>query len=376
MIEARDVKLAKQLLSYSVEAKSGETLYLEIKGLEALSLGKALIAEASKLGVTPFWYYNDESLLRQALKHGTKEQFERQAELHSELMTQSDMYIGVRGSDNPFDLADINVETKELYNNHFYKPVHFEKRVKNTRWVVLRYPNNTMASMAERSQEDFADFYYRVCLLNYKKMKKGLDALATIMNAAKDVHIVAPNTDLKFSIEDIPAIPCDGKLNIPDGEVFTAPVRESVNGSIQYNVPSIFRGILFNDISFVFENGKIVQASTTSDQKELDQILDSDEGARYLGEFAIGVNPCIREPLRDILFDEKIAGSFHLTPGQCYEIASNGNESSVHWDLVQIQRAEYGGGEIWFDGNLLRKDGIFVDNGLEKLFSEEYLTAA
>ncbi|MCB0337275.1 MAG: aminopeptidase, partial [Bdellovibrionales bacterium] len=224
IIDPRDQQLATQLLEYSVQAKTGDTLYLEVKGIEALSLGKALIAEATKRGVSPFWFYNDESLQRQFLLHATADQIRRQAELHGELMKQADVYIGVRGSDNPFDLADIPKDTKEQFNQLFYHPVHFEERVKRTRWVVLRYPNNGMAALAERSREEFADFYYRVCLLNYKKMQEGLGLLQSKMEATNRVRIVAPDTDLRFSIEGIPALACDGKYNIPDGEVFTAPV--------------------------------------------------------------------------------------------------------------------------------------------------------
>jgi len=375
MKDKRNEILARQLLEYSVEIKPGEVLYLEIKGKETLELGKQLIRIATERGAVPFWYYNDESLIRQWVSKANEAQFKIQAELHMGLMKRADAYIGLRGSDNPFDLADVEHGQIEKQNSLFYKPVHLEERVKRTRWVVLRYPNNAMAQLAETSQEAFEDFYFDVCCADYAKMSKAQDSLHALMDATDKVHIKAPGTDLQFSIKGIPPVKCDGHRNIPDGEVYTAPVRDSVNGTLTYNTPSLHKGtqVLFNDICFTFENGKIVKATCDGDNATLNKILDADEGARFIGEFAIGVNPFILHPMKDTLFDEKIAGSFHFTPGQCYDEAPNGNESTEHWDLVQIQRSDYGGGEIWFDDKLIRKDGVFTDEKMEKAFSKENL---
>ncbi|MDD3732094.1 MAG: aminopeptidase [candidate division Zixibacteria bacterium] len=376
MRDKRNEILARQLLDYSIELKKGEVLYLEIKGKETLELGKQIIRLATEKGATTFWYYNDESLLRQWIKNATDEQFKTQAELHLPLMKRADAYIGLRGSDNPFDLADIDSKQMEKQNSLFYKPVHLEERVKRTRWVVLRFPNNAMAQLAETSQEKFEDFYYDVCCADYAKMSKAQDKLFALMDATDKVHIVSPGTDLTFSIKNIPVLKCDGKRNIPDGEVYTAPVRDSVNGTITYNTPSLYQGIVYNNISLTFKKGKIVKATCSGDNDKLNKIFDSDPGARYVGEFAIGVNPFILHPMKDTLFDEKIAGSIHFTPGQCYDEAPNGNDSTIHWDLVLIQRKDYGGGEIYFDDKLIRKDGVFTDPKMEKMFSKENLKAA
>jgi len=373
MKDKRNEVLAKQLLDYSLKVQPGEVLYLEVKGKETLELGKQVIRLATERGVIPFWYYNDESLLRQWVGKASDEQFKKQAELHMELMTRASCYIGLRGSDNPYDMADLPQTQIEKLNKLFYKPVHLEERVKRTRWVVLRYPNNAMAQLAETSQESFEDFYFQVCCADYAKMSKAQDKLMELMTATDQVHIKGPGTDLKLSIKDIPCVKCDGGRNIPDGEVYTAPVRDSINGTITYNTPSLYQGAVYNNISFTFENGKIIKATCEGDEKKLNEILDTDDGSRYVGEFAIGVNPFIRHPMKDTLFDEKIAGSFHLTPGQCYDEAPNGNASSIHWDLVLIQRADYGGGEMYFDGKLVRKDGVFTDEALEKDFSAENL---
>lgn len=376
MKDKRNEILARQLIDYSLGLKKGEVLYLEIKGKETLELGKQIIRLATAKGAIPFWYYNDESLIRQWVGNATDEQHKIQAELHLKLMERADAYIGLRGSDNPFDLADIPSAQMDKYNTLFYKPVHLEERVKRTRWVVLRYPNNAMAQLAQTSQESFEDFYFDVCCADYAKMSKAQDKLFALVNATDQVRIVAPGTDLRFSIKGIAPIKCDGHRNIPDGEVYTAPVRDSVNGTITYNTPSLYQGVVYNNISFTFENGKIVKATSDANVDKLNKILDTDAGARFVGEFAIGVNPFILHPMKDTLFDEKIAGSIHFTPGQCYDEAYNGNQSAIHWDLVLIQRADYGGGELWFDGKLVRKDGIFTDAEMEKMFSKEALRPA
>ncbi len=373
MKDKRNEILARQLLEYSVKIQPGEVLYLEIKGKETLELGKQIIRLATEKGAVPFWYYNDESLIRQWVGKAGDDQFRKQAELHLELMTRADAYIGLRGSDNPFDLADIDPRQLEKQNKLFYKPVHLEERVKRTRWVVLRYPNNAMAQLAETSQEKFEDFYFEVCCADYARMSKAQDKLAALMDATDKVQLKSPGTDLTFSIKGIPYEKCDGLRNIPDGEVYTAPVRDSINGVITYNTPSLYQGFVYNDISFTFENGKIIKATCSGDNEKLNKILDTDEGARYIGEFAIGVNPFIIHPMKDTLFDEKIAGSIHLTPGQCYDEAPNGNQSTIHWDLVLIQRTDYGGGELYFDDKLVRKDGVFTDADMEKSFSAENL---
>ena len=373
MKDKRNEILAHQLLDYSTGLKKGEVLYLEIKGKETLELGKEIIKYATAKGATTFWFYNDESLIRNWVNSAGDDQFRKQAELHLELMRKSDAYIGLRGSDNPFDLADIDNKQIEKMNSLFYKPVHLEQRVKHTRWVVLRFPNNAMAQLAETSQEKFEDFYYEVCCADYAKMSKAQDKLYALMDATDKVHIKAPGTDLTFSMKGIPPIKCDGHRNIPDGEVYTAPVRDSINGTIKYNTPSLYQGVVYTGITFTFEKGKIVKATADGNVDKLNKILDTDEGARYIGEFAIGVNPFILKPMKDTLFDEKIAGSFHFTPGQCYKEAPNGNDSAIHWDLVLIQRPDYGGGEIWFDDKLIRKDGKFTDDQMEKAFSAENL---
>ncbi len=288
-----------------------------------------------------------------------------------ERMKHVQAYIGLRGAQNINEMADVSSEKLGIYNTFYLKPVHFEQRVKHTRWCVLRLPNASMAQQAGMSTEAFEDFYFDVCNIDYARLSKALRPLVDRMEKAHEVHITAPETDLRFSIEGIPVVPCSGEMNIPDGEVFTAPVRDSVEGRIRFNTPTIYQGSSFDGVRLEFRKGRVISADcTTGDVKKLRSIFDSDEGAAHIGEWSIGCNPRILEPMRNILFDEKIAGSFHLTPGNAYDEADNGNRSKIHWDLVQIQRPEYGGGMIAFDGEPIRIDGHFVPEDLKALDPE------
>jgi aminopeptidase len=280
-------------------------------------------------------------------------------------------YIGLRGARNINEMADVPAEKLGLYNTHFLRPVHFDQRVKHTKWCVLRMPGPSMAQQAGMSTEGFEDFYFDVCNIDYARLSKALKPLVDRMEQARQVQITGPDTDLRFSIEGIPVVPCAGTMNIPDGEVFTCPVRDSVQGYVHFNTPTVYQGSSFDGIRLEFKDGQVVNATCSGgDVKKLNEILDSDEGARYIGEWSIGCNPRILNPMRDILFDEKIAGSFHLTPGNAYDEADNGNRSKVHWDLVQIQRPEYGGGTILFDGEPIRIDGRFIPEALQVLDPE------
>lgn len=368
-MDSRIKKLAKNLVNYSCEVKKGQKVLIHHIGAATDSLVKEIIKNVYEAGGIPYIKYTNIRLHREMLLGCTKEQLELAAKCDCLQMENMDCYIGIRGAENVSELSDVPTEQIKLYEKYYSTPVHHEIRVPKTRWVVLRYPNNAMAQLANTSLDDFEDFYYNVCNLDYSKMSKAMDSLVDLMNKTDKVRIVGKGTDLSFSIKDINAIKCDGKMNIPDGEVYTAPVRDSINGTISYNTPSLYQGYTYENISFEFKNGKIVKA-TANDTEKINNLLDCDEGARYIGEFAIGVNPYILKPMKDTLFDEKIMGSIHLTPGNCYEDAYNGNKSDIHWDLVYIQTPEYGGGEIYFDDVLIRKDGAFVIPELEGLNPE------
>lgn len=368
MRDPRINKLARLLITYSVNLQPGEKILIENTGVKE-ELVSALVEEASKAGGFPLVNLKDPKIMRSMLIHGSKEQMAAWADHEAYVMKDVDAYIAIRSGDNISELSDVPSEKMKIYGQTIMQKVHREIRVPKKKWCVLRYPNESMAQLANMSTEAFEDFYFNVCTLDYQKMNDAMDALVSRMEKTDRVRITGPNTDFSFSIKDIPNIKCAGNLNIPDGEVYTAPVRDSINGTIEYNVPSPYQGFTFENVKLTFKDGKIIDAQA-NDTKRINEILDTDEGARYVGEFAIGVNPFIKNPMSDILFDEKIDGSFHLTPGQCYDVAPNGNNSSIHWDLVMIQRPEYGGGEIYFDGELIRKDGRFVTADLEALNPE------
>lgn len=369
MKDPRVQKLAESLVGYSVNVQPGENVLVEMIGSER-DLLNAIIEEVGKKGGNVFVQLTDKTVQRAMLMNANAEQMKVWADIDLNRMKQMQCYIGIRAGENVNDLSDVPEDKMKLYNALYSHPVHSEQRVKHTKWVVLRYPNASMAQLANTSTEAFEDFYFQVCNLDYAKMDKAQDALANLMIRTDKVRITGPGTDLQFSIKGIGAEKCSGQKNIPDGEVYSAPVRDSVNGTISYNAATLYNGVTFDNIKFRFENGKIVEA-TSNDTDRINEILNSDEGARYIGEFAIGFNPYILHPMKDILFDEKIAGSIHFTPGQAYEDTDNGNRSSIHWDIVLIQRAEYGGGEIYFDDVLIRKDGIFVLPELEGLNPEK-----
>jgi aminopeptidase len=363
MRDDRFDKLAGILTSYSTQLKRNEKVLIEtFDAPDEMTI--ALVREVRKRGALPFVQLQRATVSRELAREGEEAQLDLQARHELSRMKQMDAYIAVRGSHNVTELSDVPIDRMKLIAKKM-RPVQ-DRRVQKTKWVVLRWPTPAIAQLAGMSTEAFEDFFFEVCSLDYRKLLPGMRALKRLMEKTDKVEIRGPGTELRFSIKNIPAVICGGDRNIPDGEVFTAPARASVDGFVTFNAPTIYQGTGFDNIRLEFENGKIVKA-TSNETKKLDEVLDSDAGARYIGEFSLGFNPHILHPMRDILFDEKIAGSFHFTPGQAYETADNGNRSQVHWDMVNIQRREYGGGEIYFDGKLIRKAGEFVVPALRSL---------
>ena len=371
MKDPRISKLAYNLINYSCALKKGEKVLIEAFGVDN-ALVNACVEEAEKIGAYPFVTIRDHSVIRAMLSSSNEEHLKLWAKYDSFIMDDMDAYIGIRGGANSYELSDVPAEQNKLYDILYGHPVHHEIRVKKTKWVVLRYPTPSMAQLSGMSTEAFEDFYFDVCTLDYSKMDAAMDALKELMDKTDKVRLIAEGTDLTFSIKGIGSEKCSGQKNIPDGEIYSAPVKNSVNGVITYNAPTVYKGTRFENISLEFKDGKIVKA-TGSDTAKINEIFDTDEGARYVGEFAIGVNPFVTKPMGDILFDEKIRGSIHFTPGCCYDDCYNGNISSIHWDLVHIMTPEYGGGEIWFDDVLIRKDGRFVLESLQALNPENLI---
>lgn len=358
MTDPRMRKLADSLVTYSCRVQPGEKVLIEIFDCEDI-IAEELVAAVYRAGGVPFVDIIRPKVQRAWLMQATKQQIEAQTEWDIARMREMDAYIAFRGNDNSSELADVPQDKMALYQSIYSKKVHSELRVQKTKWVVLRYPNSAMAQLSGMSTRAFEDYYYDVCNLDYAKMSAAMDHLLALMNRTDKVRMTGPGTDISFSIRGIGAKKCAGRMNVPDGEVYSAPVRDSVNGTIAFNTPSFCQGFRFENIRFTFKDGKIIEAQA-NDTERINRILDTDEGARYIGEFSLGVNPYITDPMCDTLFDEKITGSIHFTPGSAYDDADNGNRSAIHWDLVWIQRPEWGGGEIYFDDRLIRKDGRFV----------------
>jgi aminopeptidase len=363
MTDPRYLKLSKLLVEYSTALKKGDRILLEMIDVPD-EFTIELIRAVRAAGATPFAEVRHSRVSRELLL-GTNEKHAAQVrDLELFRMKKMQAYIAIRGSENASENSDVPGDRMQLYSR-FTRPV-LDYRVNQTRWCVLRWPTPGMAQAAGMSTEAFENLYFNVCTMNYARMARAMVPLERRMKRANRVRLKAPGTDLTFSIQGIGAKMCRGDRNIPDGEVFSCPVKNSVNGVIQFNTPTIYAGTKFENVRLEFKDGKII-AATANQPKRLNEILDTDAGARYVGEFSLGFNPHILNPMCDILFDEKIAGSLHFTPGQAYKECDNGNRSAVHWDMVLIQRPEWGGGEVWFDGELIRKDGMFVPKDLKPL---------
>jgi len=366
MTDPRYLNLAKLLVEYSTQLKKGDRVLIDAIDIPD-DFTIELMRAARRAGATPLVEVRHGRITREVLRGTEHKHAALVRDLEMFRMKRVQAYIALRGSANINESSDVPSDRMSLYSR-LLRPV-LNYRVNKTRWVVLRWPTPSMAQAAGMSTEAFENFYFDVCTMNYPRMAKAMAPLERRMKKADRVHIKGPGTDLRFSIKGIGAKMCKGDRNIPDGEVFSCPVKNSVNGHIQFNTPTIYSGTRFDHVRLEFNDGKVVKA-TANNTKRLNEILDTDAGARYVGEFSLGFNPYIQSPMCDILFDEKIAGSMHFTPGQAYEDCDNGNRSAVHWDMVLIQRPEWGGGEIWFDGELIRKNGRFLPRDLKPLNPE------
>ena len=368
MLDPRIRQLSEVLIDHSCKLQSGEKIMIEAFDLPDPAMVCCLVELARERGGRPHVSWKNNLITRSLVKSGDEATFSLLGDIEVAAMETMDAYIGIRGAANTDEMADVPADLMSQFQEQYWRRVHLDVRVPKTKWVVLRYPTSSMAQAAQRSTPDFEDFYFRVCTADYPQMAENQKPLQARMEAADRVRIVSPGTDLSFRIKDIPVVPCAGGRNIPDGEIFTAPVRDSVNGVITYNTATRYQGVVFDQIRFEFKDGRIEHAECANGQNErLNEVLDSDEGARYIGEWSLGLNNEVREPMLDTLFDEKIGGSLHLTPGNAYDSADNGNRSSVHWDIVLIQTASRGGGEVWFDDELIRKDGHFLPEDLKPL---------
>lgn len=369
MRDERLGKIADNLISYSLDVQAGEHIMIMVVD-EGELLAAELVKKLYAKGAFPHLRFVRPKVQREWMKGLSDDQLAQMVQWEQEMWNGIHGYIGIHGETNDSEMKDVPEEKNRLYAQYFHS---IARRVDNDiKGIRINYPTAALAQKAKMPTDEFEDFYFEVCSLDYRKMSIACEPLYQLMDQTEHVRITGPGTELQFSIKGIGTQLAVGKRNMPDGEVYTSPVRDSINGTISYNVASQYKGTTFDNIKLTFREGKIVEA-TANHTAKLNEILDTDEGARYIGEFAIAFHPSILHPMGDTLFDEKIAGSFHLTPGQAYNRADNGNRSTIHWDLINIQRPDYGGGEIWFDDVLIRKDGLFVHPALLGLNPQQLL---
>lgn len=364
-MDERIKKLSSTIVNYSIKVKKGDKVLITYESSDCNPLIKELIKDIISVGGIPNTRILDEEINSLIMENANEDIIDNMVANKQFEVDNYDCFIRIRYTLNEYESKNIK---QNIYTELGYKTQKIDDiRINERRWVLLNYPSLIDAYKAHMTTDEFYNYSMDVMTVDYKSLNEKIKPLKELMEKTDKVHIVGPNTDLTFSIKDIPAIPCCGESNIPDGELFTAPVKESVNGYITYNTPSPYQGNIYNDVHLEFKDGQIVNCSCLEDDEELKKIFSTDEGAKYVGEFSLGFNPRITKPMGDILYDEKIMGSLHFTPGRCYDDAPNGNISSVHWDLVLIQTEEFGGGEIYFDDVLIRKDGKFVLPELEQL---------
>ncbi len=350
-------KLVDRVLDFALEIGPTDCLYIEAKDI-APEATAAFVEGAKKRGATAI-ADNESSLSNSEIaRRLTKEQAEIMASRKLKKAQASTVVLVLDGtpvaleSDLPSDKLSLLLKVRAPFSSFVSK---------NRKWTRLRWPNPSMAQQANQEWDAFVDSWAQACLFDWSSVASETERLRQIIEDANQVRIVGENTDLAFSIAGIPACLCCGRENIPGGEVFTAPVKKSVNGEVFFNVPSSHASTIFGRVSLCFKDGKVVSSQAETNDNKLKRLLATDKGASFLGEFALGLNPKITAPLFDTHFDEKIAGSFHLALGRAYDCADNGNRSQLHWDLVSIQRRDFPG-TIYLDNQVLRKDGLFADD--------------
>jgi aminopeptidase len=353
--------IADMIAGHSLKITPGDKVLVDATD-DCDDLIMAAIKSIQAKGGLPFVLHQSSRVRCAWLMGITDEQLESWYESMYHLRKDMDCILTIRSQNNGFELADVPQEAIRKFAGMSIRLGKLARKP-TLRTSLIRYPTAAFAQQCGMSTDACEEYFFNVCTMDYQALYQEMEPLKAALDHAGRVRILSPGTDISFSIEGVNCFISAGTWNIPDGETAMEIVRESVNGIISYNVPSNHQGFVYRDIRLTFKEGRVAGVEA-NDAKRMEAILDTDAGARYIGEFAIGVNPYIRRPIIDTLFDEKMAGSLHFTPGGT---DSDGNPSSVHWDIVQSHMPEFGGGEIYLDGKLWRKDGLFVDDALKRL---------
>jgi len=371
MSDPRVLEVAKLVTGYSIDVQPGETVLIHCT-VDTVPMAAAMIAEVYKRGGYPFVNYVNEEL-QAALSDGAdRRQAERLMKLRMWHATDMDCIIHLNVPRSLYAVSSTPKERQkelEKWNLEIQEELGLNWERSVVKPCVMTFPTYLTANNGHMSLIEYTDLYYKACTADYPAIGAALERLSSYMNDISEVHLLGVGTDLRFSVKGMKMLVSAGDRNMPDGEGYCSPVIDSAEGVISYNIPSFYRGTLYENVVFELSKGKIVKAESNYTDR-INEVLDMDEGARCIGEFAIAVNPHIVKPSGTILFDEKMTGSIHFTPGREIWKAGNGNRSIVHWDLVYCQLPQYGGGEMLFDGTLVRKDGRFVVPELECLNPE------
>jgi aminopeptidase len=366
MTDLRIEKLADVLVNYSVAVQPGDKVLIQGETI-ASPLFLAVYARVLQAGGHPLLMPSLSGTQELLFRYASDEQLQHIPEPFKLMIETYDVLISLTGTENTKALSNVDPAKTVLRSQaqaEIVKTYMARSAAGELRWVVALFPTNAHAQDAEVSLSEYEDFAYGACLPDsddpvgyWKRFSAWQQKIVDWLKGKERVHVVGPETDLRLNVAGRTFINCDGKYNMPDGEVFTGPVEDSVEGHVYFSYPAIYAGREVSGVRLWFENGQVVKATAEKNEDFLRQTLDTDEGARRVGEFAIGTNKGITQFTRQILFDEKINGSFHMALGFSIPESGGQNESSIHWDMICDMRD---GGEIWVDDELLYKDGDFV----------------
>lgn len=351
-MDKRWTQLGELLVNYSMAVKPGEKVMIAFVELETYPLVHAIYRACIQAGALPQVQFLSEELNRLVLKHGSPEQIGWVPEIEAYGMEWADVYFGLRGAHNLDVFWDVPADKLSLLRKAM--GVISTKRWQQTRWCVLRVPNAALAHQAGVDEETITEMFFNACLLDWPAVSQEWRRWAEILNRGRHVRLTGKDTDLSFSVEGRTWDVADGHINMPDGEIATAPVESTVNGYISFEFPGVLAGRQMNDIRLRWDHGQLVEATCASHQDFLRSVLDTDAGASKIGEFAIGTNPEVKYFCKDILIDEKIGGTVHVALGRAYPQSGGTNQSAIHWDIIKDTRQQ---GEIYLDGKLIFENG-------------------
>jgi aminopeptidase len=348
-------KLGDLLVNYSVEVKPGEKVIVAMVEPETYPLVLAVYEACIKAGAYPQVQFLSEELNRCLLKYGNEEQIERVPEIEKYGMEWADAYLGLRGAHNLDVFWDIPAGRLADFRRTMGKVSTM--RWENTRWCLVRVPNSAFADQAGIDEETITEMFFEACLLDWRELSKEWRRLAELFNRGTQVHVVGHDTDLRFSVDGRTWVVADGKVNMPDGEIATSPVESTVDGEINFELPGVLGGRLVHDLHLRWKKGKLVEATSSTNQDFLQALIHTDAGSGLIGEFAFGTNPAVTHFCKDILIDEKIGGTIHIALGRAYPMTGGTNDSAIHWDIIKDFRKE---GQVFLNDKLIFEKGTFL----------------